>query len=614
MFKRAQELGRAKLEQLGARLEAATARYQKSPTPSPVDSRPSPPPAPARGRSLADTHREAPTGVSDMASAGAPAGLSSRPRGEFTSGACRRARLGVPISAFPGQNLTLEAQGDRGQRCDLMRLSESRRAAAMAGIRFAFRTPGALGAMLRLSHKLFVAFALIVGVVVSLAGWSLLTTQRLTAENRAIIQRALPAVRLEVSLLEGIVALRRVEARQALLRDPAYVRLFAERAKALENDLTALQPLMATAEERQSLTDAMDRFRTYRMLAEQSPGNKASVEPAVGFETLAQRLYAQSNAELNRRGIEADHLEEQSRIVAPLAIGASLVVSLLVAGFASIRIARPLRRLRVAASAVEQRTLADPIPVHGRDEIAELTSAFNRMATRLRELDTLKEQLFSAVTHDMRTPLMVIAWSAERLGKGTPGTLGERQATLLENIRMNTSRLLGLVSQLLDLGKLRSGKLQLELYPTDLATLARDAMEEIRPWAEDRGLRLELAVPDAIPKLLLDAKRMHQVLVNLLGNAVKFNRAGGRITLHAESGDHHVNVSVSDTGVGIPAQLQSTIFERYEQAHGERGGTGLGLAIVKCFVEAHGGRIAVESEEGRGSCFTVTLPLDGPAE
>jgi len=188
----------------------------------------------------------------------------------------------------------------------------------------------------------------------------------------------------------------------------------------------------------------------------------------------------------------------------------------------------------------------------------------------------------------------------------------ERQAALIENIRMNTARLLSLVTQILDLGKLRTGKLQLDLDPTDVHALIHGAVDEIRPWAEDRGLRLEVEVSDAIPKLLLDAKRVHQVLVNLLGNAVKYSNASGVIRLSAELADEEVVVKVTDTGIGIPAQLQATVFERYEQAHADRGGTGLGLAIVKGFVLAHGGRVWVESEEGVGSCFGFALPLEAP--
>jgi signal transduction histidine kinase len=466
---------------------------------------------------------------------------------------------------------------------------------------------------LRLSHKLFLAFALILGVVLSLAGWSLTATRRLTAENHGIIHRALPAVRLEVTLLEGVAALRRIEARHAILRDPAYLQLFGERAQAIEGDLAVLGALVSTAEERQTLADAAEQLRNYRMLAERPPTAKTeAVQSALRLEALVHRLYEQSSSELRRRGTLTGQLEEQSRLVALLAIVTSLAMSLAIAVFASLRIARPLRELRVAARAVERRKLSEPIPVRGCDEIAELTIAFNRMATRLREVDSLKQHLFAAITHDLRTPLTVIAWSAERLGKGAPGMLGERQASLVENIRMSTDRLLGLVNQLLDLGSLKMGKLHLDLDLADVASLIQDAVDEIRPWAEDRRLRFDIAVSDSIPKLLLDAKRMHQVLVNLLANAVKFSKTEGLITLTAEVVDHDVMVKVIDTGIGIPAHLQSTVFERYEQAHTERGGTGLGLAVVKGFVLAHGGRVWVESEEGKGSCFAFTLPLEMP--
>jgi signal transduction histidine kinase len=459
------------------------------------------------------------------------------------------------------------------------------------------------------------AFALMIGVVVTLAGWSYLATRRLTAENRAIIHRALPAVRLEVSLVEGVAALRRLDARHALLRDPAYLRLFAERVQTVEGELATLATLVSTPAERETLAHTQEQLRSFRAAAERLPTERAAAQQAaLRLEGLVERLYGQSSAELRRRGAMADALDEQSRIVAILAVGASLAVAVAIAAFATERIARPLRELRLAARAVERRKVADPIPVRGNDEIAELTVAFNRMATRLRELDALKQQLFSAITHDLRTPLTVIAWSAERLEQGALGALGDRQASLLENIRMNTARLLGLVSQLLDLGKLKAGKLHLELDPTDAASLVEQAVREIRPWAEDRGLRFDVSVSDSIPKLLVDAKRIHQVLVNLLANAVKFSKPGGLIAVTAEVAGREeaqeVVVKVLDHGIGIPAPLQATIFERYEQAHDGHGGTGLGLAVVKGFVLAHGGRVWVESEEGTGSCFAFTLPLE----
>ena len=159
---------------------------------------------------------------------------------------------------------------------------------------------------LRLSHKLFLAFALLTGVVLSLAGWSLLTTRRLTAENRAIIERVLPAVRLEIGVLEGIAALRRVEARHAVLRDPAYIRLFVERAQAVESDLGTLGELVSTVDERLALASAAEQLRSYRTLVKRSAGeNRDGEQAATRLETVAQRLYGHSSAELRRRGAEA---------------------------------------------------------------------------------------------------------------------------------------------------------------------------------------------------------------------------------------------------------------------------------------------------------------------
>ena len=148
-----------------------------------------------------------------------------------------------------------------------------------------------------------------------------------------------------------------------------------------------------------------------------------------------------------------------------------------------------------------------------------------------------------------------------------------------------------------------------------MTALIQEAVNEIRPWGEDRRLRFAMTLPASLPKLRIDAKRIHQVVVNLLGNAVKFSQAGGLIAVTAAAADDHVVVAISDTGIGIPAPLQATIFERYEQAHDERGGTGLGLTIVKSFVTAHGGRVWVEFREGQGSCFSrygALCHLEGP--
>jgi signal transduction histidine kinase len=267
-----------------------------------------------------------------------------------------------------------------------------------------------------------------------------------------------------------------------------------------------------------------------------------------------------------------------------------------------MRIARPLRELQAATREVARREFSEPIPVRGHDEVAELTGAFNTMAGRLRELDTLKEEFLASVSHDLRSPLTAISWSADLLRTGGPGPLSPKQLRLIDRMHASSQRLLNLVNQILSVGQLRAGKLQLTRQPLDLRRSVAGALDEIRPLAEQGGVRLASSIPDGLPAVAADSERLQQILGNLLGNAVKFTPAGGTVT-----------VGVVDTGIGIPAEAVPRVFDRYQQAHSGRGGTGIGLAVVKGLVEAHGGRVAVESEEGRGSRFAFTLPLRLPA-
>jgi PAS domain S-box-containing protein len=219
-----------------------------------------------------------------------------------------------------------------------------------------------------------------------------------------------------------------------------------------------------------------------------------------------------------------------------------------------------------------------------------------------------REEVLSVVSHDLRNPLSAIAMCSRVLMESPPATAEERNA-LLATIAQSTELTNRLIEDLLDLSMIEAGRLSIERRPEDIAPIVEHIVQMFAGTASERSIALYEDVSPDLPTVVCDAGRVVQALANLLGNALKFTEAGGRVTVSAEQHEDGVVVSVSDTGFGIPAEHQSRIFERYWQARGKARirGSGLGLAIAKGIVEAHGGRIWVKSTLGEGSTFSFTL-------
>ena len=461
---------------------------------------------------------------------------------------------------------------------------------------------------LRLSHQLSLAVAGLLLVVGALVGWNLIVTRQLIDAHRSLVDAAIPAVRLEIGLLEHVGALQRMEGRYAILKDPAFLTAFRDRIRTAGDDLDRLEQLLVTPAEQELLREARTSLDAYRLLLE---GRKLppALHPAIELEQILDRLYQASGAEVQRRQTALETMARRTRALGLAALIATGLIGLGLGTFAVVRVARPLNRLRAATQAVAAREFSEPLQVAGPSEIRDLTGAFNQMATRLGEIDRLKDEFFTGVSHDLRTPLAAIRWSADLLHSGSLGPLTPRQMRLAETIQSSSRRLLALVGQIVELGRLRADRLQLDLRPTDIRGVIVQAVDEVRPLAERGELRLDVAVPGDLPPVRADAERVHQIVVNLVANAVRFTPPGGRVSVGAAVAGGEVAIHVADTGVGIPADLVQKIFEPYEQAHRGRGGSGVGLTVVRGLVEAHGGRVWAESEEGRGSRFTFTLPV-----
>ncbi len=234
-----------------------------------------------------------------------------------------------------------------------------------------------------------------------------------------------------------------------------------------------------------------------------------------------------------------------------------------------------------------------------------------RDVTRLKELDRLKSEFVMAASHELRTPLTSMSMSVELLRENAAGKLNDNERQLLEAAHEEMQRLRALVNDLLDISKIEAGKMDMAFDRTPVAMLLEKAVAMLKNQADEKSIELSFKIAEDLPDVKVDANKIAWVLTNLISNAMRYTDTGGSIRLSAEAIGPQIQVSVTDSGAGIPYEYQSRIFDKFVQVKTDKsvGGTGLGLAICKEIVRAHGGTIWVDSVPGQGSTFTFTIPV-----
>jgi signal transduction histidine kinase len=477
---------------------------------------------------------------------------------------------------------------------------------------------------MRLRSKIFLACALVVVVLAGVSALSLSAVGHLVSANREVITRAIPALDLTASAREALPSLVGLEGRAVVLGDPRYATAWTRLAARVSEDLGRLAQYTLSEAETLHLREARGAFEDYRRIvaeehalfrrgararAQRLTGSAARVRAERAQESLDALMEATRTRVLAAQA-EAARLEARMWTAVLIALGVAVGIALLGTAIIARRMTRSLDLLSSATAEVAANAFREPIAVQSRDEIGALARSFNAMASQLRQVEETKQEFFATIAHELKSPLASIRGAVDLLhmGRGSgSGTLTDKQERFITIIGLSSDRLLRLANEILELSRLRAG-IEVDRKAVDLANLADRVLEELHPQAEEAGVALECEHYGSAFAYLGDEHRLHQLVVNLGANAIRFTPRGGRVVVRIIDAGPEFELQVEDTGLGIPAEALASIFEPYRQAHHDRGGTGLGLAIVRGVANAHGGRVTVESHEGKGTRFTVLLP------
>jgi signal transduction histidine kinase len=302
-----------------------------------------------------------------------------------------------------------------------------------------------------------------------------------------------------------------------------------------------------------------------------------------------------------------DHIMIWTWWVLCISLGIGLIIPVLI--YRSI--IRDLNSIKNGIKHISEGDFAYRIPLDAGDELSLLADSFNEMSLRLKKLDDMKSEFISVVSHELRTPLTSMKEAANLLLEGLTGPLIERQRRLVEIMDQGIKRLLRTVTELLEMSRIESGMVELQKDIHDMNVIVSSFISEIKPLSDTNGIDIRISYLDSESWVLADKNKILQVLTNLTHNAIKYSPEGSSVEIRIKNTDSTIVTEIEDHGKGIPEEDLTRVFEKFYQSKYTRGhgGIGLGLAISKGIIQAHGGKMYVQSNVGQGSIFSFSLPV-----
>lgn len=473
----------------------------------------------------------------------------------------------------------------------------------------------------------------IILVVAGVNLYALFQLRQLTKLNSELVSYHTPAIDQAKHLITSLYAQLRSEKQYRVVRDPVFLKGLDDEADEFRKTLTGLQGQETEPEGRKLLDNLQRLHQDYRRLVRERGERPSSLpgDPSADHELrrdalmthMVDQLDAYIAVHENRVGTlvnEARSNSARAEAVMERLLVAAVVLGFGLAAIASVSILRPLRRIQEHIRRIGQGQFGASVTVEAPSDLRELVDTVNWMGVKLQELDEMKAEFLAHISHELRTPLASIREGTQLLLDEIPGPLGQAQRDTLQIMQDSSRRLIHLISTLLDLSKMEAGLMEYRLARADLVRTVDSSVRKIRLLAEGKRVRIQTETQPGGLWVAMDAARIEQVVDNLLSNAVKFSPEGAtvQIRIGTDRATGAARCSVSDAGAGIPPEELPHVFERFYQGRRQEkhavAGSGLGLALAQKVVEAHGGRIWIESQAGKGTMACFVLPLLGPGE